>query len=161
MNSDLSIHASQSLVAPGGELVDIDVEMVPVIQSLWQMGYGTTACCQDVGEATAALRAARKAPSRYGGDGFIAFHRGYALLKMPVPDARRLITLLLTTETFHQRVRTPWRAGSWRKNVPLLCDESSVDLSPNALLHFPRNQISELAKFLAETAGPRGHRPVR
>jgi hypothetical protein len=148
MTTDPPVHSFERLTTPAGELVNIDAEMVPVIRRLWALGFATTACCQNVGEATAALRAQLDTSPGYGGDGFIAFHRGYALLKMPRDDARRLVTLLARTPAFRERVCQRWRAETWRMNVPLVCDGDTADIGPAALLHFPRAQITELAAAL-------------
>ncbi|MFD9422720.1 MULTISPECIES: hypothetical protein [unclassified Streptomyces] len=144
MATDPPIHPYKTLTTPEGEQVDIDAEMVPVVRELWRLGFTTATCCQDVGEATAGVRAQRETPLGYGGDGFIAYHRGYALLKMPVRDAQRLIALLADTAAFGERVRHPWRPGSWRVNVPLEPD----GLTANAFLHFPRAQLPELVGAL-------------
>ncbi|MCP3821897.1 hypothetical protein NLX86_28535 [Streptomyces sp. A3M-1-3] len=144
MATDPPIHPYETLTTPDGEQADIDTEMVPVIRELWRLGFTTVTCCQDVGEATADVRAQREPPLGYGGDGFIAYHRGYALLKMPVADAQRLVALLADTTGFGDRVRHPWRPGSWRVNVPLEPD----GLAATALLHFPRAQLPELVGTL-------------
>ncbi|WP_409471926.1 hypothetical protein [Streptomyces sp. HC307] len=144
MATDPPIHPTEMLTTPTGDQVDIDTEMVPVIRELWRLGFTTTACCQDVGEATAGVRAQRDTPLGYGGDGFIAYHRGYALVKMPVPDAQRLAALLAETVAFGDRIRRPWSVGSWRMNVPL----EPEGLAAEALLHFPCTQIAELIDAL-------------
>ncbi|MGY3682520.1 hypothetical protein ACVWXU_006143 [Streptomyces sp. TE33382] len=144
MATDPPVHPYETLTAPDGEQADIDTEMVPVVRELWRRGYTTTACCQDVGEATAGVRAQRETPLGYGGSGFIAYHRGYALLKMPVLDAQRLVALLADTTTFGEHVRRPWRPGSWRVNVPL----EPGGLAANAVLHLPRAQLPELVNTL-------------
>ncbi|MDI3422942.1 hypothetical protein [Streptomyces luteolus] len=142
--TDPTIHPFETLTTPTGERVQIDQEMTPVVRELWSLGLMTTGCCQDVGEATAGVRALRAKPLGYGGDGFIVYHRGWALLKLPIPDAMRLVALLAETEAFGDRVRHPWRPGSWRTNVPLEPD----GLADSALLHLPGEQISGLVDVL-------------
>ncbi|KUL26656.1 hypothetical protein [Streptomyces regalis] len=149
MATDPPIHPTETLTTPAGDQADIDTEMVPVIRELWRLGFTTTACCQDVGEATAGVRAQRDVPLGYGGDGFIAYHRGYALLKMPVADAQRLAALLAETAGFGDRIRRPWSVGSWRMNVPL----EPRGPADEALLHFPRTQISLLIDALRQRIG--------
>lgn len=56
----------------------------------------------------------------------------------------RLVTLLAEMPTFADRVRRPWRPGSWRMNVPHEPD----GLAEAALLHLPRQQLPELAEVL-------------
>lgn len=142
--TDPLIHPHHTLTTPAGEAVAIDTDMVPVIRELWRLGLTTTACCQDVGEATTGVREQRDAPLGYGGDAFINYHRGWALLKMPRPDARRLVALLSDAPAFADRVRRPWCPGSWRMNVPL----EPHGIADDALLHFPKQQLPELAETL-------------
>ncbi|MEV5509068.1 hypothetical protein [Streptomyces orinoci] len=142
--ADPLIHPHETLTTPAGDAVEIDLDMVPVVRELWRLGIKTTACCQDVGEATAGVREQRDTPLGYGGDGFIAYHRGWALLKLPIADALHLVELLDASPTFGDRIRHPWRPGSWRMNVPLVRD----GIAPDALLHLPREQLSDLAEAL-------------
>nr|WSZ97294.1 hypothetical protein OH820_17965 [Streptomyces sp. NBC_00857] len=149
MTTDPPVHPTETLTSPTGNQADIDTEMVPVIRELWRLGFTTRACCQDVGEATAGVRAQRDTPLGYGGDGFIAYHRGYALLKMPVADAHRLVALLGAVVTFSARVRERWKPGAWRMNIPLVCEGETAGLDDDALIHFPRTQIPELFSVLS------------
>ncbi|MBA0053718.1 hypothetical protein E0L36_23490 [Streptomyces sp. AJS327] len=144
MRTDPAIHPHQVLTTSTGQQVPIDREMTPIIRSLWRLGFTTSACCQNVGEATAGVRAQRPTPLGYGGDPFIDYHRGWALLKLPTPDAHRLVDMLAKLPPFSDRVRTTWQPGSWRMNVPL----KPQGLAPYALLHFPTRQIPELADVL-------------
>jgi len=145
MATDPPIHPTKTLTTPAGDRVDIDIEMVPVIRELWRLGFTSTTCCQDVGEATAGVRAQRDSPLGYGGDGFIAYYRGYALVKMPTSDAQELAALLAESEPFADRIRRPWGVGSWRMNVPL----TQAGLASEALIHFPHTQIADLVCFLS------------
>jgi hypothetical protein len=142
------VHPAQRLCAPDGTQADIDTEIVPLVRALWALGLVTTASCQDFGEGTAGQRKADQYPSRYGGDAFIAYYTGWAWLKMPVPDAQRLATMLLGTE-FHDKVTHRWEPGSWRMHVPLIFDEDRrIALAGTAQIHFPREQIGSLALAL-------------
>ena len=144
MPTDPLIHPHQTLITPAGEHIDVDLDMIPVIGELWRLGFTTTACCQDVGEATAGVREQRESPLGYGGDAFINYHRGWALLKLPTADARRLVALLADDPQFADRVSHPWRPGSWRMNVPL----EPTGLAEAGLLHFPTEQIPQLVEAL-------------
>ncbi|MFF4254984.1 hypothetical protein ACFY1L_27630 [Streptomyces sp. NPDC001663] len=144
--ADPPIHAYETLTTRDGEQVEIDTEMVPVIRGLWRLGFTTIACCQDVGEATAGVRAQSDKSLGYGADGFIAYHCGWALLKLPITDAMRLVALLSQEPVFAARVRHRWRPGSWRMNVPLVPD----GLDEAALLHLPRQQLPELIESLQQ-----------
>jgi hypothetical protein len=145
---EIQIHPSQRLTAPGGEQVDIDTDMIPLVRALWSLNLKTTACCQDFGEGTAGQRETSPNRHRYGGDAFIAYYTGYAWLKMPVPDARRLAESLTGTE-FRDKVTQRWTPGSWRMHVPLIFNEQSrIDLAETAQIHFPRQQIHALTSVL-------------
>lgn len=144
MSTDPPIHPRETLTTPTGETVEIDTAMAPVVLELWRLGFTTTACCQDVGEATAGVREQRETPLGYSGNGFIDYHRGWALLKLPTPDALRLVALLADDPRFADHVRHPWRPGSWRMNVPL----GPAGLADAALLHFPRQQLPQLVDAL-------------
>ncbi|MFE1378661.1 hypothetical protein ACFW6S_06925 [Streptomyces sp. NPDC058740] len=144
MPTDPTIHPYDILTTPTGQHVQIDKVMTPIIRDLWRLEFATTGCCQDVGEATAGVREKRETALGYGGDAFIDYHRGWALLKLPIPDAMRFVEMLAGTSTFGNRVRHPWQPGSWRMNVPLESD----GLADSALLHFPAEQLPELADLL-------------
>ncbi|MFJ5308151.1 hypothetical protein [Streptomyces sp. NPDC088350] len=144
MSTDPLVHPTEALISPTGDQADIDAGMVPVIRELWRLGFTTTACCQGVGEATVGVRDQSDTPLGYGGDGFIAYHQGYALLKMPVHDAQRLVELLAGTAVLGEWIHHPWSPGSWRMNIPLTVEGST----PEALLHFSRSQIALVADVL-------------
>ncbi|MEU6403840.1 hypothetical protein [Streptomyces sp. NPDC046985] len=144
MPTDPTIHPYEILTTPTGERVQVDAAMTPIVRELWRLHYSTSACCEDVGEATAGVREKRATPLGYGGGPFIEYHRGWALLKIPIPDAMRLVAALAETLEFGARVRHPWRQGSWRMNVPLGPD----GFNDSVLLHFPKEQIPELARLL-------------
>jgi hypothetical protein len=144
----LQIHPSQRLTAPDGTQADIDTDIVPLVRALWALNLATTASCQDFGEGTAGQREANPRPSRYGGDAFIAYHTGYAWLKMPIAHAQRLADILLGTE-FHDNVTRRWEPGSWRMYVPLVFNENrGIVLENAAQIHFPREQIASLTLTL-------------
>ncbi|TDD94789.1 hypothetical protein [Actinomadura rubrisoli] len=44
-------HPTQKLTAPDNQMVNIDVEMVPLVTALWRLGCVTKVSCQDAGEA--------------------------------------------------------------------------------------------------------------
>ncbi|MEV5567925.1 hypothetical protein AB0L54_34485 [Streptomyces sp. NPDC052196] len=146
MPTDPPVHAYSILTAPTGERIQIDEGMTAVIGELWAHGFATTGCCQDVGQATAGVRAKRDRPLGYGGDAFIDYHRGWALLKLPTPDAMRLVKLLAAQPAFSDRVTLPWRPGSWRMNVPL----EPEGLAGSALLHYPKEQTEQLVELLMD-----------
>lgn len=140
----LNVHPTKPLIAPGGDIVEIDAEMISLIQAIWSIPLATIACCQDFGEGTEGQRNAKPAPSRYGGDAFIEYYRGYAWLKMPLPDAQELLNQLLHT-TFRDHITLRWRPGSWRLSIPLVYNGSKgIIPADSAQIYFPRGQITDL-----------------
>ncbi|MFJ3270983.1 hypothetical protein [Streptomyces sp. NPDC086776] len=146
--TDPLVHPHKELTTPAGDQVNIDLAMVPLIETLWSRGLTTTACCQDVGEATRAVRDAQGITEGYMGEDFIAYYTGWALLKMPWADALRLLAALRTVPAFAARIEPRWQEQSWRMNVPIIYGQGLVDLAPDAMLHFPSAQIPELAQTL-------------
>ncbi|NEA29675.1 hypothetical protein [Actinomadura bangladeshensis] len=53
-------HPTEPLTTPDGQRVDIDVEMVPLVQQLWRLGFRTKVACQDAGKAV--LHGGTRAP---------------------------------------------------------------------------------------------------
>ncbi|MEV0403600.1 hypothetical protein [Actinoallomurus sp. NPDC050550] len=150
IESTPNIHPTSLLTAPDGVQADIDIDMVPLIKTLWSMGLVTTACCQDFGEGTEGQRRFREGPPRYGGDAFIEFYRGYAWLKMPTSNAVDLVNALLGT-AFHARVTLRWRPGSWRIHAPLVYESGyGFRMAGSTQIHFPREEITELVNVLSE-----------
>jgi hypothetical protein len=144
----LQIHPSERLTTPDGSQAEIDTEMVPLMRVLWALDLTTMASCQDFGEGTAGQRRVNRCTSGYGGDAFIAYHKGYAWLKMPLPDAQRLGNSLLDTE-FGDKIALRWTPGSWRMHVSVVFDENrGIVLDDTAQIHFPRDQITSLTAIL-------------
>jgi hypothetical protein len=144
----LQVHPSQRLHTPSGEVADIDDEMVPLVRAIWALDLKTISSCQDFGDGVAGQRAACHHESRYGGSAFISFYYGYAWLKMPTPDAKRLADLLAETE-FRDQVTQRWTPGSWRMHVPLVFRENlGIELDVAAQIHFPKQQIPSLTSAL-------------
>lgn len=148
------VHPVQRLTAPDGTEVDIDEGIVPLVRAVWALGLNTEASCQDFGDGTAGQRAATEHESRYGGDAFIAYHSGYAWLKMPLPDAYRFLNMLLGTE-FRDRVARRWTPGSWRIHVPVVFDDDNDEmaLAYAAQIFFPRGQVDSLQSALERLSG--------
>jgi hypothetical protein len=44
-------HATVPVTTPDGPAVDIDVEIAPLVEQLWRLGYRTKVACQDMGES--------------------------------------------------------------------------------------------------------------
>lgn len=126
-------HPTKTLVDPGEGPVEIDVEMVPLIEALWDKGFTTILSCQDLGES---IQAGGTAIPRHLWERHAGFYRGMAWLKVPADDGVRLM------EVFRPLVRP----GEWLAQVPITPD----GLCSWASIHFPREQIDEAAALLMD-----------
>jgi hypothetical protein len=84
------VHHTQELTTPDGTKVDVDSGMVDLILTLWNEGFTTLQCCENIG--TGILGGGSLIPperiKRYA-----AFWDGFAWLKMPAEDLERLMKL--------------------------------------------------------------------
>ncbi len=142
------IHPTQQLCTPAGVPVEIDLEMVPLIRSLWALDLTTLGCCQDSGEYARARREMFPRSEPTGQSGFVDYHLGWAWLKMPIADTTRLTEVILVT-SFRDAVAVRWQRGSWRLDIPFVYHVNS-GMGPAAAvqIHFPREQIQELSSTL-------------
>lgn len=139
-------HESTRLSPPyASDPVDVDNDMIPLIQGLWQCGLKTMACCQDDGEAVEAERAQGQSDTSTGQRGFIEYHKGWAWLKMPLQDTLSLLSRLSEHETFGPRIKIRWQRGSWRMHIPVVCEEDRLGPVSYVQIYFPKEQIAELA----------------
>jgi hypothetical protein len=123
--------------------------MVPLMRMLWAQGFRTTACCQDDGQAVEAERAQGPHNEPTGNRGFIEYYRGWAWLKMPVPDTLRLLARLSEHETFGPRVKIRWQHGSWRMNIPVIYEDGQLGPASYVQIYFPNEQIGQLVTAIA------------
>jgi hypothetical protein len=155
------VHPVQRLTAPDGTEVDIDAEIVPLVQAVWALGLATTSSCQDFGDGVAGQRGDGHDPAEKHGDAFIAYYAGWSWLKMPVPDALRLLNLLLGTG-FRDKITFRWEQDTWRLHIPVLYDEAAgIVPGSDVQIYFPCEQLGELTRTVAqlrdqEAALPRG-----
>lgn len=144
-------HESTLLIPPyASDPVDVDNDMIPLIQCLWQIGLKTMACCQDDGEAVEAERAEGQGNSPTGQRGFIEYHKGWAWLKIPLPDALSLLSHLSEHEIFGPRVKIRWQRGSWRMHIPVIFEKDRLGPASYVQIYFPKEQIAELAAAVAQ-----------
>jgi hypothetical protein len=144
-----NIHPTRRLRTPAGEPVEIDLDMVPLIRSLWALDLTTLGCCQDTGDYARARRAMLPHGESTGHSGFIDYHLGWAWLKMPIADTTRLTEILLAT-SFHDAIAIRWQRGSWRLDIPFVYDvNSGMGPATAVQIHFPREQIPELSSILS------------
>jgi hypothetical protein len=136
------VHPTQTVTAPGGDPVQIDTEIAPVIKALWAADLTTIMCCQNVGEAMAG-GGMRPIPARWS-----VFLSQHAWLKMPIDSAQALLAMLDKTPEFGPRL--PAKApGGWHSAVWL----SPTGLVDYANIYFPSDQLTELAKVLGGLIG--------
>jgi hypothetical protein len=131
-------HPTKRLRAPDGSRADIDIQIVPLLQALWNAGYETIGSCQDTGESAASS-------SKVHG----ARWKGYVLLEMPVDDACTLLETIKETPQFKDRMH--WASdGAWSVTIPVLPygQDGYADVGPWAQIRFPKNQVDDLVHVL-------------
>lgn len=138
----MNTHPTKRLIAPDGEGADIDVMLVPLIEALWEAGYDTITCCQDLGESIE-KSSPRKA----------AYWKGYVLLELPDDDAARLVNTAMGTREFRERMH--WAAeGAWEVSSPLVPLPDGAMRMPWMQVHFPADQIDDLVNVLTADGRP-------
>lgn len=143
-----NIHPTENITTPQSETIAVDLEMVPVVQAIWDLGLRTLACCQDSGEYAEAARDTRPERTPTGQGGWIEYFRGWAWLKMPVDDTIALVNALART-SLAEPATVRWKRGSWRLEVPMLyAEDTGAVLARAVQIHLPRTQLSELLEVL-------------
>jgi hypothetical protein len=147
--SDLiQVHPSERVTLPNGDEAEIDVGMVPLTRALWALGYQTKGCCQDFGDSIEKNGHRTTTPDD-DRQRFAAFYRGQAWIKMPMPDATRVIGMLGKNPLFDERVRRWTHPEAWMSIVYIFPNgQGEAELMNAAQLHFPRTQIGELVEVL-------------
>jgi hypothetical protein len=115
---ELNIHAAQRLETPDGGEAGIDVDMVPLVRTLWAMGLRTAGCCQDLGESVAARPSWADeviGPSRHAN-----YWKGQAWLKMPLDDALILLSKVNDHAGFRERLTRSTHPDPWESYAYLL-----------------------------------------
>jgi hypothetical protein len=129
-------HPTKRLRSPGGERADIDVLLVPLIEALWQEGYETIGCCQDIGESAGTIS-----------DRFATLWSGYVLLEMPVADTVRFIDVIKDTEQFWPHMH--WAADSaWKISIQVIPLDDQTIISPWAQMYFPADHLDDLVNVI-------------
>lgn len=143
------VHPTERLLAPGGDEIDIDVEMVPLIRRLWGMGLETKGCCQDFGDSI--LKNGHRSTSPNDArQRWVDFYKDQAWIKMPTDSATRLIAALGSHPTFAERMRRWTHPDAWMNILYIFpSDEGGAELANATQLHFPRVQLLELVDALS------------
>jgi hypothetical protein len=123
-------HPQVQLTPPGSdESVGIDIGLAPLITALWEAGFTTITCCQDLGESIGKLNA-RKA----------AYWKGWVLLELPAADAKRL-----TEQAAARRFPMHWaREDAWEVSIPVVMLGSRAVFTGIVQVHFPVAQLEDL-----------------
>lgn len=141
------VHPTVRLPYQGG-LVDVDENMVPLVQTLWARGFKTEGCCQDFGESIA-RNGHRSDTSAKHRKRHADFYRGYAWLKLPEPDALRLIAILGKDPVFGERVRRWTHPDAWQSITYVFpTDTGEARRTGAGQLTFPKNQLDALVRVL-------------
>jgi hypothetical protein len=138
-------HPTKRLRAPDGTRADIDVMLVPLIKALWAAGFDTVGSCQDLGESIG-HHSERKS----------AYWKDYVLLEMSVADTLRLLDTVKGTPQFCDKMH--WAApGAWEVSLSVMPfspfdtqGEDEAWVAPWPQVHFPNDQIDDLAKVITE-----------
>lgn len=134
-------HPQVRLAPPGSdELVGIDIGLVPLITALWEAGFATITCCQDLGESIG-LANPRKA----------AYWKDWVLLELPYADARRLAETAAAW-----RFPMHWADdGAWEMSIPVVMLGARGVLMNLVQVHFPVSQLAELTALVQRLKGKR------
>jgi hypothetical protein len=126
----MTAHEAEKLTTPGGREVPVDSVLVPLIRALWEAGFTTIGCCQDLGESIGSANP-RKA----------AYWKGWVLLEMPERDACLLSELAVASGRFPLH----WaEAGAWEMSSPLVQLPTGT-LRPDLVqVRFPAGQLEDL-----------------
>ncbi|NKZ03285.1 hypothetical protein [Actinomadura latina] len=132
MTAWTQFHPTEPLTTPDGQRVGIDVEMVPLVQQLWRLGFQTKVACQDAGEAV--LQGGTRAPEA-DRPRIAARTMGRAWLIVRADQAPRLLDALVEVTS----------TGDWKLS-PVVKDR---DPDFWTSITFPRHQIAVAATLLA------------
>jgi hypothetical protein len=136
-------HQARRLTARDGSRPWIDVGMTGLIRALWDAGYDTVTCCQDIGEAFAGSDA------RYA-----AYWAGYAMVQLPPPDATRLLDTVKADPLFAGRMH-PADPGAWDITMQVMAlPGAPTGPAPWVTIKFPASQITELTTLITEGTQP-------
>ncbi|MFC5753862.1 hypothetical protein [Actinomadura rugatobispora] len=124
-------HPTTPMTTRDGRAVEIDVEIAPLVEQLWRLGYTTKLACQDAGEAIL-HGGTRVAPSDR--DRQSACHAGRAWIIVGVDDGPALL----------KAVRSLASAGTWRSFPVTKGNDPEAWMS----ITFPRRDITAAAELL-------------
>ncbi|RFU41195.1 hypothetical protein DZF91_12995 [Actinomadura logoneensis] len=127
----VQVHPTRAVTAPDGKSVRVDELMVPLVKALWASGYTSLRCCQDAGQAIRAGGTRTPVEHRplYGD-----FYEGLAWVTLPIEDMIRLRAIAQPVAEYRR----------WMASAPI----RQGGMGPWASLHFPTDQIDDLAKLL-------------
>ncbi|MEU9230787.1 hypothetical protein AB0D40_41560 [Streptomyces massasporeus] len=151
------------LVQVGDQQAQIDEQLAPTIQAIWECGFDTFTCCQDVGESNADWP--RKLPHMQK---WVESRRGWMLIDFPVESGLALLSAVANAgprEAFYVRM-THWAAlDAWDVTVkPMGAAMFQEGLASRFRLQllqvsFPAYDLPELTHRLREHAAGRSVPP--
>lgn len=130
-------HPYELLTPPGGggEPVQIDALLVPLITALWAAGFETVTCCQDLGESIGEF-SPRKA----------AYWKGWALVELPSAGARALAELAAA----HGLGRHWSEPDAWEMSIPVVMLGARAVIPDLVQVRFPVTQIGDLTALVMQ-----------
>ncbi|WP_433144944.1 hypothetical protein ACQPZ8_01165 [Actinomadura nitritigenes] len=144
------IHPADKLAVPGGGLVDIDRAVVPLVRTLWNLGFTTLGCCQDLGGSIEHNGHGSPVPAE-DRQRWAAFCKGHAWLKLPTQDANRLVGILGADPLFAERVRRWTHPDAWQAVIWLFpTDDGYAGPEPAVQITFPADQLNDLVAVLED-----------
>jgi hypothetical protein len=147
-------HPVRRLISPDGEPAHIDLDLVPLIRALWDRGFETASCCQDVGES---IRPMLRERPHLGA--WVDRHLGFATIDLPIPDGMAALAAVVDSgprDAFYERM-TYWASeDAWSVSVPVLDLSCASARGPvrsefaafGIQLIFPRGDIAEFTRRL-------------
>ncbi|QES51887.1 hypothetical protein DEJ50_32615 [Streptomyces venezuelae] len=152
------------LVRAGDRHAQIDEELAPTIQAIWECGFDTFTCCQDVGESNADWP--QKLPHMKE---WVESRRGWMLIDFPVDSGLAFLSAVANAgprDAFYVRM-THWAApDAWDVTVkPMDAAMFQEKLASRFRLQllqvsFPAYDLPELTRRLREHAAGRSIPPA-
>ncbi|MET9722842.1 hypothetical protein [Streptomyces zaomyceticus] len=151
-------------VRVGDRRAEIDERLAPTVEAIWECGFETFTCCQDIGESNANWP--RKLPHMRE---WVESRRGWMLIDFPVDSGLAFLTAVANSgprDAFYVRM-THWAApDAWNVTVKpmdaaMFREESASQFRLHLLqVSFPTYDLPELTHRLREHAAGRSVPPA-
>lgn len=163
MTSYKNIHPTV-LVRLGDREAEIDEKLAPTIKAIWECGFETFTCCQDIGESNADWP--EKLPHM---SEWVASRRGWMFIDFPVDSGIAFLSAAANAgprDAFYVRM-THWAApDAWEANVKPMDAAMFHEELPSRFtldllqVSFPAYDLPELTRRLQEHAAGRSIPPA-